>query len=119
MKKAVLDYIKSTYGVTPEYLWESTPNNAAIRNPKTKKWFGALICDLPKAKFGLPSDEKVDLINLKCDPMLAFSVVDRKGIFPAYHMNKEHWISVFLDGSVELEQIIFLINLSYDAVDKK
>jgi predicted DNA-binding protein (MmcQ/YjbR family) len=45
-------------------------------------------------------------------------VVNNEGVFKAYHMNKEHWISVLLDGSVSEEEIAFLINMSYTLVDK-
>ena len=56
----------------------------------------------------------MDLINLKCDPLLIGSLIKEKGIFRAYHMNKSYWISVLLDGSTDDETIKWLLNLSYD-----
>ncbi len=41
-----------------------------------------------------------------------------KGFLPAYHMNKEHWITILLDGSVEREKIKQLIDLSYELTEK-
>ena len=108
----ILEHIKTEYGVEPEYLWQSD-DTAAIRHLDTKKWFGAFMKDLPKNKFGLKTDEKTDVINLKCDPLISYPLLDGKGIFPAWHMNKEHWISVFLDGTVPAEEIYPLIKMSF------
>lgn len=119
MNKKVIAFIKSEYGVSAEYLWADTPNFAVFRNNKNKKWFCVLMEELPKSKFGLDSEERVDVINLKCDPMFKYTVIDNVGVFPAYHMNKEHWISVFLDGSVNLKDIKMLVDISYNLVNKK
>ena len=40
--------------------------------------------------------EQIWILNLKCDPNLAPILHDFRAIFPAYHMNKRHWISVDL-----------------------
>lgn len=119
MTQQILSYIKETYGVEPEYLWASTPDNAALRNRRNNKWFAALLKALPKQKLGIKSDEKADVLNLKCDPMLSFAVVDNVRIFPGFHMNKEHWISVLLDGLVDLEELKALVDMSYEIVDSK
>ena len=53
-------------------------------------------------------------INLKCEPMqAAFLRRQYSCITPAYHMNKEHWISVLADGSVPLSELAPLLDLSY------
>jgi predicted DNA-binding protein (MmcQ/YjbR family) len=75
--------------------------------------------DLPKSKFGIPNDDIVDVMNLKCDPVLIGSLLKDEGIFPAYHMSKGNWISVMLDGSVDEEKIKFLIDMSFCLTDKK
>ncbi len=115
----VLLYIRETYGVEAEYMWESSPANGAVRNPHTKKWFGVILGALPVNKLRKGAEGKADVINLKCDPILSFNVVDYSGVFPGFHMNKEHWISVLLDGSVELERVKMLIDMSYEIVDSK
>lgn len=56
----------------------------------------------------------VDIINLKCDPELISLLRNEQGILPAYHMNKEHWITIVLDCPFPKEEIYKLINLSYD-----
>lgn len=119
MKTEILRYIKDFYGIEVEYLWESSPENGALRNPNNKKWFAVLLGSLPKNKFGIKSHEKADVLNLKCDPLFTFTIVDNIRIFPGYHMNKEHWISVLLDGSVELEELKMLVDMSFELVNRK
>lgn len=59
-------------------------------------------------------------VNLKADPIAAElwrSIYP--SVLPAYHMNKQHWISVILDGRMEDEDIKRLIAESYDLTAKK
>ena len=56
-------------------------------------------------------------INLKCDPERSISLRDQyESIQPGYHMNKKHWNTVFLDGSVPGALIRELIDLSHELV---
>lgn len=110
--RAVLDYIRERYDVQPEFLWERSPDNAALRHRGTKKWFGALL-NIPRRKLGLDQEGNVDILDLKCWPELGGSLRDGKRIFPGYHMNKEHWITLLLDGTLPVEEITPLIDLSW------
>lgn len=112
-RKFVYDYIKLTYDISPDFPWAKTPNAAVFRHPNNQKWF-ALIMDVPKKSLGLNSNEIIEIINLKCDPVMIDSLFLKNGFFPAYHMNKEHWITVLLDNSVHSEDLLFLLNQSYD-----
>ena len=78
-----------------------------------KKWF-AVIMEIPKSKIGLNDDGLVNVVNLKCDPLLVGSLRSEPGIFPAYHMNKDKWLSVALDGSADDEQIKMLLDMSFE-----
>lgn len=111
-------FIADYYSVQAEYPFKSYPDFAVYRHSANKKWF-AVVMDIPKNKLGMNSDEIVSVVNLKCDPILAGSVRMEKGIFPAYHMNKEKWISVALDGSVDGEKIKWLLDLSFDLTAPK
>jgi predicted DNA-binding protein (MmcQ/YjbR family) len=56
-------------------------------------------------------------ISLKCDPGLATDLRRRyAGITPGYHLNKRHWNTVALDGSVPDEEVLELVDHSYDLV---
>ena len=62
----------------------------------------------------MPDTEYVDVINLKVDDMFFRDlIIQEEGIMPAYHMNKMHWISVLLDGTVPEERVFDLIDMSF------
>ena len=117
-RKDVEKHMLETYGCVPEYPWFKYPGYAVYRHSENKKWF-AVVMDLPKRKFGINEDETVDVMNLKCDPLIIGSLLLEKGFYPAYHMNKGYWISVMLDGSVPDEKIKWLIEMSFDLTIKK
>ena len=59
-------------------------------------------------------------INLKCEPDEAVVLRDIfDSVIPGYHMNKEHWNTVILDGSIPKEEIEFMIDKSYGLVVRK
>ena len=117
-RKDLDEYITEAYGQSAEFPWIKYPDFAVYRHSSNKKWF-AVIMNLPKSKFGLSQDGTVDVVNLKCDPLLIGSLIKENGIFPGYHMNKNYWISVLLDGSVENEQLKWLLDISFNLTDKK
>jgi len=111
-------YILDTYDVSPEYPWIKYPFFSVFRHDSNKKWF-AVIMTIDKSKLGIKEDGQIDVVNLKCDANIVPSMCEQDGIFPAYHMNKEHWITVALDGSASENNLKFLLALSYDLTDKK
>jgi len=108
----IFEIIKKEFHAEPEYLWKSNPEYAVFRHSDNKKWF-AISMKVSKDKLGINEDGYADIINVKCDPMLIDILLNTNGFFPAYHMNKKHWISVSLDGSVTVKQITDLINMSF------
>lgn len=111
-------HIKEAYGVIAEFPWLSAPTFAVYRHQSNNKWF-AVIMEISKNKIGIEEEGIIDVVNLKCDPLLIGSLILDKGIHPAYHMNKNHWITVCLDGSVEKEKIEWLLGLSFELTDKR
>ena len=83
-----------------------------MSNANNKKWF-ALVIEINARKLGLTEDKTVDVLNIKCDPMIIGSLRMKEGFFPAYHMKKENWISILLDGTVSADEIKPLLELSY------
>lgn len=119
MREEIFTYIKKKYKVSPEYPWGKYENNAVFRHSDNKKWF-ALVMEVGRDKMGLSGDGRVDVINLKIDDrMLKETLLKEKGILPAYHMNKEHWISVVLDGTVKADKVFDLIGASFLATASK
>lgn len=111
--------VEKNYHVEPDYPWRDT--NAVLRHRDTKKWFGVVL-SVAGDKIGLAGQEDVDLLNIKCDPILIGSLIAQDGFFPAYHMNKENWISILLSEESEAifdQQIENLLDLSYELTTEK
>lgn len=106
-------YIEDNYGAVGEHLFTKTPATCVFRHKNNRKWF-AVIMEIPKEKLGLSGGGDIRVVNLKCDTRLIGSFRQEKGIFPAYHMSKAHWLTVALNGTVEEDKIKFLIDMSYD-----
>jgi len=111
--KEIINYINNKYGDKLEFLWEKSPKNAVVRRKSTKKWYAAILT-ISKRKIGLNSDELVEIINLHNSQEEIEKLIDNKKYFPAYHMNKKHWCTICLDGTVELKEIYKLIDISYE-----
>lgn len=119
MREKIFTYIKNKYKASPEYPWGKHEDNAVFRHSDNKKWF-ALIMSVGKKKLGLSGEGCVDVINLKIDDRMFKELLTREdGIFPAYHMNKEHWITALLDGTVAEEKLCGLIDVSFAATAPK
>ena len=113
MKNKVISYLLDTYGAEPDYPFAANPHTAVFRSAGSRKWFAVLLGQLPRRCLGLPDDGTADVLNLKCDPIMTHSLIDNRKIFHAYHMNKEHWISVLLDSPITEDELVFLVDMSY------
>ena len=117
-RERITQYMQDTYGTEAEYLWADSPGNAIFRHPASKKWYAALMRVLPE-KLGLAGEDALDVMDIRCSTIMIGSLLSTKGFLPAYHMNKNHWISIILDNSVSDDQITPLLELSYDSVAPK
>ena len=109
-RQELFDWGQQQYGTEPEYPWHD--RNAVLRRKDNDKWYGGVL-EVSGEKLGFTGDDIVDVLNVKSDPMLIGSLRGQDGYFPAYHMNKEKWISVLL-GKAELDDSIKdLLALSY------
>ena len=117
IKQSFLDYCLGTFGTLPDYPFDEDFETAVLRHADNHKWF-ALLMKVSRRKFGFDSDETVDIVNLKL-PFEMFGSFDKAdGVYPAYHMNKLHWISVPLPDATD-ETIAFLTSVSYEATKSK
>ncbi len=114
----IFAYVSEKYSTVPEYLWKKSPQYAVLRNNRNAKWY-AIIMNVAKEKFGLDGTEEIDIINIQSDPILIGSLLRENGYRKAYHMNKDKWITILLDGTVPLKEIRYLIDISYEITDKK
>ncbi len=109
--KKIIAHIEKKYGDSCEHLWAKSPENAIFRRQDNRKWYAVLIT-LSKRKLGIDSDELVNVMNLRIKPPELSKIVDGKKFFPAFHMNKSRWITIILDGSVNLKTIYKFIENS-------
>lgn len=73
-----------------------------------------------KAFLLLPLDAEDLRFNVKCDPELALELREQfPCVLPGYHMNKKHWNTIVVDGSVASKQIKEWIDHSYELVKGK
>lgn len=110
--RAVIEYARNTYGDELQFLWEKFSQNAVLRRKDTQCWYGVLLT-VSRRKLGFNSDETATVLDLRMPPEAADKTIDYKSYFPGYHMNKKHWLTVVLDGSVATEEIYKKIDESY------
>ena len=112
-KQELLKYCLSTYGTSPDYPFDEDFETAVLRHTDNRKWY-AIVMRVSRRKFGFDSDEVIGVVNLKLPTEMFGSFGAADGLYPAYHMNKLHWISVLLpDASDDVVQ--FLVNVSFEA----
>ena len=70
-------------------------------------------------KLNVLNEGDVEIINLKVPPEEVKGLVKREDIYPAYHMNKKHWISVCLNRTVLDSEVFNLIAKSYECSGKR
>ena len=112
-KQEFLEYCLNTYGTSPDYPFDEDFETAVLRHTDSRKWY-AIVMRVSRRKFGFDSDEIIDVVNFKLPTDMFGSFGTSDGVYPAYHMNKFHWISVLLSDASD-DTIKFLVNVSYEA----
>lgn len=114
--KRIMSRVQEKYENQLEYLWEKSPDTAILRHENNQKWYAVLMKiswdKLEKGREGL-----VEAVNLKHDQVSDLLV--KKGIYPAFHMNKRYWISLPLDDTLTDEKVLELIEKSWNLTLKK
>ena len=112
-KQSFLEYCLYTYGTSPDYPFDEDFETAVLRHADNRKWY-AIVMKVSRRKFGFDNDKVIDVVNLKLPTEMfgLFGAAD--GVYPAYHMNKLHWISVLLPDAPE-DIVQFLVNVSFEA----
>jgi len=112
----IIDYCNNKYGGNHVNPFKKHPDILAFVNEKNK-WY-ALMSNVEYNKLNKTSNiiTKVKILNVKYPTDNISDIIDNQNIFPAYHMNKKHWISIVLDKNIKLETIKELIDISYSLV---
>jgi len=112
-----LDLCLETYGTEADYPFDEDFETAVFRHHNNRKWY-AIMMRVSRRKFGFESDEVIDVVNLKLPQEMFGSFYPSEGVYPAYHMNKVHWISVLLPDAAD-DLVDFLLNASYETTRNK
>ena len=109
----LMEHIFDMYDVEPDHPFKMDDVSSVFRHANNRKWF-ALTMNIPYRTLGMARDGRVDILNIKCDPLVIGSLRGKPGYLPAYHMNKDKWITILLDGSAARENIVPLLGMSYE-----
>lgn len=116
--KEIIDYVRAEYQDELEFLWQKFPDNAVWRRKDNKKWYGAILT-VSRNKLGIRSNEMVEIIDLRINPEQMKATIDNEKYFPGWHMNKNNWYTIILDGSVSTAEICRRVDESYNLAIKQ
>ena len=106
------------YSVKADYPFEDDLETGVFRHTGTGKWF-AIAMNIKGSKIGKRKGGNIDIVNLKCAPeVIETLVLEEAGIYPAYHMNKTHWLTVAL-AECDADTVSWLLSASFDLTRKK
>ena len=114
--KRIMALVQEKYGNQLEYLWEKSPDTAVLRHEENQKWY-AILMRIPWDRLDKGREGLVEAVNLKHDQVA--DLLSKKGIYPAFHMNKRYWLSLALDDSLQDEEVLELIERSWKLTVKK
>ena len=117
MKLRLMEYCERKFGTEPEAPWEDSPDAYTFKTAKRNKWY-ALFMTIPYKSLGLGAKGALDVVNIKLPPEKVLDLIDRVHFYPAYHMNKKHWITIVLDKEVDEPLVQQLLDESYGLVEK-
>ena len=114
--KRIMTQVQEKYGNQLEFLWEKSPDTAVLRHEGNQKWY-AVLMRISWDKLEKGREGQVEAVNLKHDQVA--DLLSKKGIYPAFHMNKRYWISVAFDDTLSDEELLELIEKSWNLTSKK
>lgn len=112
----IMAQVQKKYSHQLEYLWEKSPDTAVLRHEDNQKWY-AVVMRIPWDKLEKGREGLVEAVNIKHDQVA--DLLSKKGIYPAFHMNKRYWLSMALDDTLSDEMVLELIERSWNLTVKK
>ena len=117
-RQELIEFIFDEYSAAPDYPFPMDDVTCVFRHIDNRKWFGIAMV-VPYRTIGISREGNVDILNVKCDPIMTGSLRGKPGFRPAYHMNKDRWITILLDGSAGKEDIAVLLDMSWQMTAAK
>lgn len=112
LREQLFAYAHTQYETQEEYLWHDVPGYAVLRHP-CGKWYG-VVMNVPRKRLGLSGSGEADILVAKCEAGLLPILLQQPGFLPAYHMNKQRWVSALLDGEAPFDLVCGLLDMSYE-----
>ncbi len=106
------NWIKDTFQIQPEFIFDKFPDTAVFRHADNHKWF-AIEQLLSGTEFQL-QDTDVETLTLKVNPKEIRHLLKQPGIYEAYHMNKKNWVTIVMNRICSDEMIQQLLTDSYN-----
>lgn len=116
IRERVMSLFREKYGIEGEMPWKDDDESVVFRSLKNKKWIGIML-SVPSSKLGLPGEKKVDIVNIKHSESHVPFVIDHRFIFPAWHMNKNTWITVLLSKELDWDLFTSFVEESRELVE--
>ena len=114
----VVAHIREKFSGEPEFLWDKFPNYAIFRRADNRKWY-AVIMVVPRNKLQLSGTDEIEILNLRAEPNELYALVDGQKYFRGWHMNKRHWLTLRLDGTLTFDEIATRLEQSYRLAARK
>ena len=115
-RDGLIRYVGERYSTDAEYPWND--ESFIFRHQNNRKWF-AVAMRVPYRRLGIDAEGPVDIADVKCSPLLMGAYRGQPGILPGYHMNKEHWLTILLDGSADDGLVKELLEISFELTKGK
>ncbi|BDG68334.1 MmcQ/YjbR family DNA-binding protein [Enterococcus innesii] len=113
LKNRLIAFAQTFNDVQVDHPFAKFPEYQVLRHRKSGKWFG-LLMTVEKQKLGLEGTGMIEILDVKAAPEMVSIINQSRGYLPAYHMNKNHWLTALLDGSVSEKQLQSLLRDSYE-----
>ncbi|WPC09321.1 MmcQ/YjbR family DNA-binding protein [Globicatella sp. PHS-GS-PNBC-21-1553] len=115
-RERVFDFVRAELNTKLETPWAKHPEFYVMKTANRQKWYGLMM----RISYQLLDPQQsgiVDVLNLKAPPLKIVDLIDYQTFYPAYHMNKKHWVTVVVDEKINLKQLQALIRQSYQLVE--
>ena len=112
-REEIINYVTKKYDIQPEYPFKKFPTYCVFKNKRNNKWFGLMML-IPQNKLYGDQQTEIEVIDFKVNPELGAILKSSKSYYPAYHMNKEHWITADLTAIDDPDQLFGLLDDSFE-----
>ena len=109
--------IMKRFAATSGHPDKEDPTITVFSRADNKKWFAATK-NIGRRFIDAGDEGRIDILNVKLAPREVAQLRERKGFKPAWHMNRNNWVTVLLDGSVPSSKIFELLTRAFELAGK-